>query len=53
MSGQAAAEVEMLPAESLLTGILSDDAMMRDQARDCDQNYAWYGPPVVITRSPN
>jgi hypothetical protein len=32
---RVAAEVEVLPADSVLADMLSDYAMMRDQARKC------------------
>jgi hypothetical protein len=36
LQARAAAEVDALPAGSALAGLLSDYAVMRDQARACD-----------------
>jgi hypothetical protein len=36
MQAQAAAEIEILPSGSAVEALLSDYAVMRDQARGCE-----------------
>ena len=42
VQARAADELALLPHGSAIGEMLADYAVMRDQARDCDQNYAWY-----------